>query len=85
MTALMKAVRHNDVDGVKTLIANGADVNALDPNGDAPLVMAAYLGHAEVGALLLNAGADVRAVTRACGRPPSTPRPMRGGPRPPAC
>lgn len=62
MTALMKAVQKNDLAGVKALIAQGADVNELDTNGDAPLVMAAYKGHTEIVRALLDAGADVAAV-----------------------
>ena len=62
MTAVMKAVRDNDEARVKALIAGGADVDELDPNGDAPLVMAAYLGHTGIVQALLEAGADVRAV-----------------------
>jgi uncharacterized protein len=62
MTALMKAVQKNDVARAATLIAEGANVDELDPNGDAPLVMAAYLGHSEIVKLLLDAGADVKAV-----------------------
>jgi ankyrin repeat protein len=58
----MKAVQKNDLKAVNALIAQGADVNELDPNGDAPLVMAAYLGHSEVVRALLEAGADVAAV-----------------------
>ena len=62
MTALMKAVNHNDAEAVRKLIAQGANVDELEPNGDAPLVMAAYLGHNEIVRLLLEAGADVKAV-----------------------
>jgi ankyrin repeat protein len=62
MSALMKAVEHNDVEKVKALIAEGVDVSALEPSGDAPLVMAAYLGHTEIVKRLLEAGADVTAV-----------------------
>jgi ankyrin repeat protein len=62
MTALMKAVQKNDLAAVNALIAQGADVNALDPNGDAPLVMAAYGGHTDIVRALLAAGADVAAV-----------------------
>lgn len=58
----MKAVRRNDIAGVRKMIAQGVDVDALDPNGDAPLVMAAYQGHTEIVQLLLEAGADVSAV-----------------------
>lgn len=62
MTNLMKAVRNDDVSRVHTLIADGANVDELDPNGDAPLVMAAYLGHTEIVRMLLAAGANVTAV-----------------------
>ena len=62
MTALMQAVNKNDAAAVRKLIAQGANVDELESNGDAPLVMAAYLGHAEIVRLLLEAGADVKAV-----------------------
>ena len=62
MTALMNAVQKNDVAAVKKLIAQGVNVNELEPNGDAPLVMSAYEGHTEITKLLLEAGADVKAV-----------------------
>lgn len=62
MTALMNAVNKNDVAAVKKLIAQGVNVSELDSSHDAPLVMAAYLGHAEIVRLLLEAGADVKAV-----------------------
>ncbi|HVU10872.1 MAG TPA: ankyrin repeat domain-containing protein [Phototrophicaceae bacterium] len=62
MTALMQAVQRNDVAAVRKLIAQGVNVNELEPNGDAPLVMSAYEGHTEITRLLLEAGADVTAV-----------------------
>ena len=62
MTALMKAVKSNDVARVKELIAQGVNVSELDSSSDAPLVMAAYEGHNEIVKLLLEAGADVAAV-----------------------
>lgn len=62
MSALMKAVNRNDIDGVRKLISEGTNVNELDAEGNAPLVMAAYKGHNEIVKLLLEAGADVRAV-----------------------
>jgi ankyrin repeat protein len=62
MTALMKAVEKNDTAGVKKLIDQGVNVSEYDENRDAPLVMAAYLGHTEIVKLLLEAGADVAAV-----------------------
>jgi ankyrin repeat protein len=62
MTPFMQAVERNDVRGVQRQIEAGTDVDALEANGDAPLVMAAYLGHSEIVRLLLEAGADVTAV-----------------------
>jgi len=62
MTALMKAINKNDLLIVQQLIRNGADVDELDSNQDAPLVMAAYRGYNQIVKLLLEAGADVRAV-----------------------
>jgi uncharacterized protein len=62
MTALMQAVKKNDLALVRQLIHDGADVNALESNGDAPLVMAAYLGHSAIVKALLEAGADIAAV-----------------------
>ena len=62
MTALMRAIEKHDAAAVRKLIEQGANVDELEPSGDAPLVMAAYLGHAEIVGLLLDAGADVKAV-----------------------
>ncbi len=62
MTALMKAILNNDLRSVQNLIQKGADVNQLDDNQDAPLVIAAYKGYTEIVKQLLEAGADVAAV-----------------------
>jgi uncharacterized protein len=62
MTALMEAVQRNDAAAVKSLISSGVNVSELDAHRDAPLVMAAYLGHTEIVRMLLEAGADIRAV-----------------------
>jgi hypothetical protein len=62
MTALMNAVKSNDVDAVRTLIQQGVNVNELDTHNDAPLIMAAYAGHTDIVRLLLEAGADVAVV-----------------------
>lgn len=59
---MMQAVKANDAAQVARLIAQGVDVDMADPGGDVPLIMAAYLGHSEITRLLLEAGADVRAV-----------------------
>ena len=59
MTALMTAVKANDLSAVQRLLAAGTTVNQADGNCDWPLIMAAYLGHNTVLASLLEAGADV--------------------------
>lgn len=62
MTALMTAVKNNNVTLVKDLIRQGVDVSEPDASQDSPLIMAAYRGYTEIVRLLLEAGADVSAV-----------------------
>jgi ankyrin repeat protein len=62
MTALMTAITHNDILTVERLIQKGVDVNELDANQDAPLVIAAYKGYTEIVEKLLEASADITAV-----------------------
>ena len=44
---------------ITLLIATGADVNALNPYGQAPLHLAAQYGYTSIAAMLLSAGAKV--------------------------
>lgn len=62
MSILMKAVKAGDAEKVKAVLAEGADVSALDESGDSPIIMAAYHGFTDVLQLLLEAGADVSAL-----------------------
>lgn len=62
MTALMKAINKSESAAVQQLIQQGADVNELDTNQDAPLVIAAYKGYEKITRMLLEAGADLGAV-----------------------
>jgi ankyrin repeat protein len=62
MTALMKAVQANEVAQVRRLVSQGVNVNELDQDQDAPLIMAAYKGYTDIVKLLLEAGADVTVV-----------------------
>jgi len=62
MTALMEAVKKNQGGLVRDLIQQGVDVNELDANQDAPLIIAAYRGYIDIVQRLLAAGADVTAV-----------------------
>ena len=58
--SLLNAVKKGNVNAVKKLLNNGANVNRADnENGITPLLTASRNGHTEVVKLLLNKGADV--------------------------
>jgi ankyrin repeat protein len=65
---LMQAVAKNDGEGVRRAIGAGADVNEKSPvvgggnDGQTPLLVASFLGHAEIVRVLLAAGANPRIV-----------------------
>jgi len=64
--ALIAAAAKGDLDGVKRLLAEGADVNTREHRFTCtPLMLAFQEGHAEVVKALLEAGADVHAKTDA--------------------
>ncbi len=56
--ALISAAAQNDLQGVETLLKNGANANARDALGHRALLHAARLGSAEMVHQLLEAGAD---------------------------
>lgn len=58
-TPLHQAVYKGDIETIKSLIAQGADVNAKDRNNETPLGAAVYRGQKEIVALLLSHGAEV--------------------------
>ncbi len=58
LTALIYAVRSNDVESVKELLAAGADVNQVSGYGWSPLLVATQNRYYRLGAFLLNNGAD---------------------------
>ena len=62
--SLVDAARAGDVDAVRSLLAEGADVNAAQGDGMSALHWAAERGHAAVADLLLSSGAEVEAKTR---------------------
>ncbi len=57
-----EAAKEGDLAKVKSLIAEGSDVNVRDENGLTPLHLAAYRGHKDVAELLILKGANVNAV-----------------------
>ncbi len=62
---IWSAIAAGDIKAVKGHLAKGVDINAKDSTfGSTALSSAALLGHTEVIALLLKAGADVNAMNR---------------------
>ena len=57
---LHRAVIQNDLEMIRLLIENGADVNSKeDKYGATPLIVAAQLDHPEIAKLLIENGADI--------------------------
>ncbi|CAK9108530.1 unnamed protein product [Durusdinium trenchii] len=61
-TALRYAVRADQVEAAEALIEGGADMNLSSKSGRTPLMSAASNGIADMVKLLLDAGADAKAV-----------------------
>jgi ankyrin repeat protein len=55
----LKAIKNGDIERIKKLISQGADVNAKDNRGMTPLHKAAYYGQRQVAKVLIDKGANV--------------------------
>jgi ankyrin repeat protein len=73
------AAQRGDIEAVRSLLKEGADVNAAQGDGMTALHWAARAGDVELTSVLLYAGANVHATTR-LGEMPA-PMPMRARPR----
>src|SRR5205814_789511 len=60
-TPLLFAARAGDAESVRLLLAAGADVNDMLPNGMSALVLAAHSGQSAAAMVLLEKGADPNA------------------------
>jgi len=60
-TALLNAANQGNADAVRTLLAQGADINAVSSRGETALMFAAYNGHTDTVQALLTSGANVQA------------------------
>ncbi len=58
---LLKSAMKGDVDTVKNLVGQGADVNSSTNKGLTPLILASLKGHKEVSDFLINKNADINA------------------------
>ena len=67
---LREAIRQGNLEAVRSAIASGADVNATDQLGAAPLLDAVWNGQTEVVKMLLDAGAQVNGIHREAGSTP---------------
>ena len=67
---LLHAAAEGNVDRVRALIAEGADVNTRDQNGFPVLEIASAFAQAEVAGILIESGADVNLVSEGSGRTP---------------
>lgn len=63
-TALLIALKKNNLEIAQLMLAVGTDVNIAAVNGVTPLMAAAYTGQAEIAGKILAKGADVKAVDR---------------------
>src|SRR5262249_40460891 len=62
---LVTAIRHADVQALRKLLDNGADVNPREAEGNTPLILASFYASPECVALLLENGADVNTANQA--------------------
>ncbi|HEV3330033.1 MAG TPA: ankyrin repeat domain-containing protein [Bryobacteraceae bacterium] len=69
LTPLVYAVRANDLDSVKALLAAGADVNQVTGYGWSPLLVATQNRYYKLGAYLLDHGADVNLTNKGAWTP----------------
>ncbi|MEW6040593.1 MAG: ankyrin repeat domain-containing protein, partial [Elusimicrobiota bacterium] len=58
-TPLIWAISKNNIELIKLLLSNGANVNDKDHFGYTPLIWAAWINSIDIVRLLLNSGADV--------------------------
>jgi uncharacterized protein len=69
LTPLVYAVRANDLDSVKVLLAAGSDINAVTGYGWSPLLVATQNRYYKLGAYLLEHGADVNLANKGAWTP----------------
>jgi ankyrin repeat protein len=69
LTPLVYAVRSNDLDSVKALLAAGADINQVTGYGWSPLLVATQNRFYRLGAYLIEHGADVNLANKGAWTP----------------
>jgi ankyrin repeat protein len=61
---LHEAAKEGDLVKIKSLIAEGFDINTVDNNEMTPLHLAAQIGYKEIAEILILKGANVNAKTK---------------------
>ena len=61
---LLKAAAQGNITAIRSLASNGANLNARDPRGRTPLMVAAHLQHHNAVRALIEAGADINALDK---------------------
>jgi uncharacterized protein len=69
LTPLVYAVRSNNLDSVKVMLAAGADVNGVTGYGWSPLLVATQNRYYKLGAYLIDHGADVNLANKGAWTP----------------
>jgi len=69
LTPLVYAVRANDLDSVKALLAAGADINQVTGYGWSPVLVATQNRYYKLGAYLIEHGADVNLANKGAWTP----------------
>ena len=59
---LIDATLNGDIELVRELLENGADINIRDNGGDTPLILASIKGHTDIVRLLLENEANVNSI-----------------------
>jgi hypothetical protein len=59
-----RAIRGGDVETVRAMLANGADVDARDRHGQTALMIAAHHGHRDLVQTLVDAGAALNTTAK---------------------
>ena len=57
--AIIENVRADNLEGIRSALKDGGDINVVGPGGQTPLMLAVLTGKTEVVKLLLEKGADV--------------------------
>ena len=59
-----RAAIHGDLEGIRELLRDGANVDARNRHGQTALMLAAHRGHLKIAGVLVEAGADLNVIAK---------------------